>query len=88
MPYGHTSPQVTGPGNILAIKRDPRGRARLRPDHFRIGPAGRRRLFLTCGIRARACAWVSARTIGWHLRKVFTKLGIGSAATCTRRWNS
>jgi ATP/maltotriose-dependent transcriptional regulator MalT len=31
---------------------------------------------------------VSARTIGWHLRKIFTKLGIGSAATCTPRWNS
>ena len=48
MPYGHTSPQVTGPGNILAPDRlaheipdaGRRGHFYLDPDDYEFSPAG------------------------------------------------
>jgi DNA-binding CsgD family transcriptional regulator len=32
--------------------------------------------------------FLSARTVEWHLGKIFTKVGIGSHPNCTPRWNS
>ena len=58
-------------------KRDGRARAR---DAHRAGGAHRpaRRATAAPTRRSAPSCSISARTVEWHLRKVFTKLGIGS----------